>query len=136
MEMSRQQTIKHLIIVTHDLAASKPYMQLGPCVTTITCQAVYQNGKINRAWQSMELGGCVTTVICKAVYLTRRIHGDCQSMELGSYQRWKREGSNRVCVTEQLGFLENVSLNKFKKKYPIQRDFSRLFFVILCIVMQ
>ena len=43
-------------------------------------------------------------------------------------------GGNGVCVTEQSGFLKNVSLNKFRK-IPYIEWFIE-FFVILCIIMQ
>ena len=36
------------------------------------------------------------------------------------------KGANGVCVTEQWGFVKNVSLNKFRKK-PIQRVFFDFF---------
>ena len=90
---------------------------------------------------------CITNVMCisdiddyQYQYLKEKTHNNPPYQSVMSIQMWwsgmaLRGGANGVCVTEQSGFLKNVSLNKFRKIPYIERCFST-FFVILCIVMQ
>ena len=55
---------------------SQRTMELGPCVTIFTRQAVYLAGQFNGARPSLELGSGVIVIKCQAVYLAGRIHGD------------------------------------------------------------
>lgn len=54
-------------------------MDLGPCVTTITCLAVYLTGYIHGTMQSKELGPCDSNI---TFYAVLRITNQCRKVLL------------------------------------------------------